>query len=108
MVRDNRGGALRTGDLFEWTFHTSKGPIDVAAEVVVNGNQLWLKDIAVFGRGSQPLTNLAKDALAARTQLMNLAREMGFEQLRITGVRIPTSTSANPGHIVDILIDLVP
>jgi hypothetical protein len=44
--------------------------------------------------------------LAARTQLINEARAMGFERLRITGQRVASSSSANPGHLVDLIMDL--
>jgi hypothetical protein len=38
-----------------------------------------------------------------RCQLIQQARELGFEKLRITGERI---NGANPGKKVDLLIDL--
>lgn len=76
------------------------------AEVVVEGERLTLKDIVVFGREAQPLTGLTKDVLAARSQLVSRAKELGFKELRITGTRVPNSSSANPGKQVDIIIDL--
>ena len=95
-----------TGQTFERSIQTSKGPVDVLAEIVVEGDKLILKDIVIYGRGSQPLTGLTRDILAARSQLAAEAKAMGFKQLQIIGMRAQTSTSANPGHAVNILINL--
>lgn len=98
---------FKNGQIFERTIQTSKGPIDVMAETVINGKTLHLKDIAIFGRDSKPLTGLISEVLKARTALINEAKSAGFQQLRISGVRHATaSTSASPGKVVDIMIDL--
>ncbi|MFN7769050.1 MAG: hypothetical protein ACK5UC_17740, partial [Planctomycetaceae bacterium] len=102
----NRLPAPQTGSLFERSFQTSKGPVGFLAEVDVSGKTLHLKDVVIFGEGSTPLTGLTKEVLAARTQLINEARAMGFERLRITGQRVASSSSANPGHLVDLIMDL--
>ena len=96
----------QTGSLFERTFQTPKGPVGFLAEVEVSGKTLHLKDVVIYGEGSTPLTGLMNEVLAARTHLINEARAMGFEQLRITGQRVESSSSANPGHLVDITFDL--
>lgn len=103
-LRTQRG--VITGNLFERTIETTKGPVDVLAEIVVEGDSLTLKDIAIFGRGKEALSGLTREILAARTQLANEARELGFKVLKITGRRVETSTSANPGKTVNITIDL--
>ncbi|HET8669752.1 MAG TPA: RHS repeat-associated core domain-containing protein, partial [Candidatus Saccharimonadales bacterium] len=95
-----------TGQLFERTLQTSKGPVDILAEVVVVGDKLVLKDIAIFGRGSQPLTGLTREILAATSQLKDEARALGFTELQIIGKRALTSTSRNPGHEVNVTIRL--
>ena len=64
------------------------------------------KDIAIYGEGTAPLTGLRNEVFAARTQIINEAKAMGFEQLRITGQRVAKSSSANPGHLIDITVDL--
>jgi hypothetical protein len=96
----------QTGSLFERTFQTSKGPVGFLAEVEVRGKTLHLQDAVIYGEGVTPLTGLTKEVLAARTQLITEARAMGFERLRITGHRVASSSSANPGHLVDLSIDL--
>ncbi len=96
----------KTGELFERTFHTSKGPVDLLAETVVVGDTLILKDIVVFGRSESRLTGLAKEALAARTQLIEEAKALGFKELKIIGQRVASCSSANPGHTIDITVDL--
>ena len=82
----NAGQAVpKTGDLFEPTFQTPKGPVGSLAETVVEGDTLALKDVVVYGEGTTPLTGLTREALAARTQLMAEAKALGFKKLRITG-----------------------
>jgi len=95
-----------TGDLFERTFPTSKGSVDFLAEVVFEGNTLILRDVVVFGRSPSNLSGLAREAFAARTQLIEEAKALGFQNLRITGQRISSSSSGNPGHATDITVDL--
>jgi hypothetical protein len=52
----------KTGDLFERTFQTHKGPVDLLAETVVEGETLILKDVVVYGRSPSNLTGLTKEA----------------------------------------------
>ena len=96
----------KTGDLFERTFNTSKGPIDLLAEVVVEGDAIHLKDMAIFATSAEPLTGLTKEVFAARTQLAGAMKQLGFIQLRMTGKRIASSSSVYPGKEIDITIDL--
>ncbi|MFP2895965.1 hypothetical protein [Corallococcus sp. 4LFB] len=96
------------GKIYEMTIATSKGPVDMLAEVVVSGKTLTLKDMAIFQRGKEPLTGLLREVLKGKTELVNAAREAGFEQLIIKGIRHPeASTSAKPGKIVEITVDLL-
>ena len=76
------------------------------AEVVVEGDTIHLKDVAIFPRTAEPLTSLNREILAARTRLARDARQLGFKHLRITGKRVPTSSSAKPGKEIDVTIDL--
>jgi hypothetical protein len=93
-------------ELLERTFQTPRGPIDFLAEIVVEGKTVILRSVVVYPRGSSKLTGLTRETLAARTQLKNEAKAWGFEKLRITGQRVQSSSSANPGHAIDITIDL--
>ena len=94
------------GELFQLTVETEKGVIDVLAEEEIDGKLLTLKDMTIFPRSPRPLTGLTKDILAARSYLMKEVRDLGFDNLRITGKRLESSTSTNPGHTVDLVIDL--
>ena len=93
-------------DLFEMTFQTSKGQVDLIAEKEISGALLHLKDTTVFATGGTPLSGLGREALEARSQLYDQVRSMGFDKLRITANRVGTSTSAKPGKLPDYLIDL--
>lgn len=44
--------------------------------------------------------------LKAKTALVEEARAAGFSMLRITAERVQTSSSANPGELIDIAINL--
>jgi hypothetical protein len=44
--------------------------------------------------------------LELRSQLKAGAKEAGFETLTLKGVRVPKSSSANPGKKIDMTIDL--
>ena len=95
-------------DLFEYTFDTVKGKVGFLAEVERSGDVLHLKDIVVYGAGGQKIGKgeVLKDVLRQRAYLSNKAKEMGFKRLRITGNRVESSSSANPGKVIDIEIDL--
>ncbi len=95
-----------TGQIFERTIQTSKGPVDVLAEIVVQGDKIVLKDIAIYGRGSEPLTGLTRELLGALSALKEEAKALGFKQLQIIGKRVGTSSSANPGHSVNVTVNL--
>jgi hypothetical protein len=99
-----RTPAPQQGSLFERTIPTSKGPVGLLAEVEINGSTLHLKDVTIYGEGTVPLTGLIKEVLAGRAQLIKDVKAMGFEKLRITGERVKTSSSANPGHCIDVTI----
>jgi hypothetical protein len=91
------------GELFETAFETSTGSVGFLAEVSLEGRTLHLKDVVV-----EPLvTGRPKigsaEVLAARRNLMELARAAGFQKLRITGQRL---TGANIGKRVDVMMDL--
>ena len=98
---------FKHGDLFEHTINTKKGPVDFLAETVVKGDTLILKDVAVFGRkGNEALTGLQKEIFRGSAQLKDFARQQGFKRLEIKGTRVPTSSSARPGHDVNLGWDL--
>jgi hypothetical protein len=67
---------------------------------------LILSEVVVYGRSLNRLTGLATEALSARTQLIEEARAMGFKALKIRGRRLQNSSSGNPGHLIDITVDL--
>ena len=108
MLDPTAGGAqaslFQAGRLFEWTIHTSKGPVGVLVEVVITDKVLHLQDVTIYGQGQ--LSGLLGELLQAKTQLIDAAKVAGFDTLRITGRRVPGSSSARPGKIIDVTIDL--
>ena len=97
-------GLFKAGELFERTIHTSKGPVGILAEVAVTGKVLHLQDVVIYGQGQ--LSGLLRELLQAKMQLINEAKAAGFDTLRMTGRRVPGSSSAHPGKAIDVTIDL--
>lgn len=75
----------------------------MAAEAIINGRSLHLKDIAVFPKGAEKLDIGMREVLKLRGQLADEIGSMGFDTLRITGQRV---SGANPGKAIDMTIDL--
>ncbi len=98
--------AFENGALLERTIATPKGNVGVLAEVEIEGRTLHLKDITMFGEGTKPLEGLGREMMQAKRALVEEARAAGFESLRITGQRVATSSSAKPGKMVDLVVDL--
>jgi hypothetical protein len=86
-----------------YSFKTSKGFVNVDAEIAKNGGQLHLKDIAVFPESGPSIKPGVSEVLQIRDLLSTEARAQGFNQLRITGQRI---SGANSGKLIDTTIDL--
>ena len=91
------------GDLYERSFETPAGTIDVLAEIVVTGRRIDLRDIAVYPRSSIRLTVPPSELLGwARLALSELA-DAGFDELRVTGTRL---TGVRPGRRLDLTFRL--
>lgn len=101
---------FKDGELFEWAIDTSKGTVRMLAETSFkgkNGRVLSLDNVTVFADAKNPLTGLSREMVTARTQLANMARQQGFKSMSLSYTRVPTSTSANPGKTVNLVIDLL-
>ena len=84
------------GELYERSFDTPAGQIDVLAEIVVTGSTVELRDVVVYPRDAGELLGWARLAVA------EIADE-GFAELRVTGTRL---TGASPGRRLDLTIRL--
>jgi hypothetical protein len=91
------------GELYERSFDTPAGQIDVLAEIVITGLTIELRDIVVYPSGAVRLTVSPGELLGwARLALAEIADE-GFAELRVTGTRL---TGASPGRRLDLTIRL--
>jgi hypothetical protein len=88
------------------TVQTSRGPIDILYDLQTSGRTLHLKDIVIYPRKEQPIRGVLRELLAARRQIAEYAKELGYNKLRITGHRTLQSSSANPGKKIDLTINL--
>jgi hypothetical protein len=91
------------GDLWERSFETANGVVDVLAEVVVDGRRVELRDLAVYPRGHPRLSVAVAEVARWLKAVAAEARQAGFDELRITGVRM---SGATPGRRVDLTIRL--
>ena len=89
------------------TVQTSQGPIEILYDLQTSGQTLHLKDIAIYPGMGQPIHGVLRELLAARKQIGEYAKEMGYNKLRITGYRTFQSSSANPGKQIDLTINLL-
>jgi hypothetical protein len=105
-VLNKKVSEIKIGDLFELKIETRKGPVDILAEIVIEGDTLHLKDIVVYAEAKKPLSGLEKEILKTRTRLIETARKLGFKKLKMTGTRHPKSTSAKPGKKININVKL--
>jgi hypothetical protein len=91
------------GDLYERSFETPAGRVDVLAEIVLNESQIELRDIAVYPSGGDRLTISPRELLGwARLAMIEMA-EAGFDELLVTGTRL---SGARPGRRVNLVIRL--
>jgi hypothetical protein len=95
-------------DVFETVVRSPAGDVGVMAEMSVTGRTLHITDMIIFNLDGGPLVNQvgARAFLAMRNQIATEAAAAGFTTLRITGVRVMNSSSANPGYAMDRVIDL--
>ena len=91
------------GELYERSFDTPAGQIDVLAEIVITGLTIELRDIVVYPSVAVRLTVSPGELLGwARLAVAEIADE-GFAELRVTGTRL---TGASPGRRLDLTIRL--
>jgi hypothetical protein len=92
------------GGLLDREFDIDGVRVGLLAEVEVSGDELHLKDVAVYPLDSSR-ADLGAAALlrAARRNLLPEIRQEGFRTLRVTAERL---SGARPGRIVDLIITL--
>jgi hypothetical protein len=85
------------GELSSYSFQTSKGLLDVVAEVTIRGSKLELRDPAVYSGDGSRVQLGVRAVLELAREVEALAKLQGFTELRISGKRL---TGANPGRTV--------
>ena len=91
------------GALYERSFETPSGWIDVVAEIGVVGRRLELRDVAVYPRGPGRLDVSPAELLGWARVALDEIEQAGFEEVRVTATRL---SGANPGRRVDLVIRL--
>ena len=99
---------FRAGEDVERLIDTPYGQVAVLAETQLEGDTVVLKSGIVSPTASERITGGMANALLFRSVIRSLAADakaQGFRYLKLEGVRVPGSSSANPGHTIDALID---
>lgn len=94
--------------MIETSFKNKSGiEIGVLTETVVEGDTLILKDVSIYSNVGDIKNQVGvKDFVQLKNIFSQSAKEQGFKVLKIIAKRMPNSTSANPGHGIDITVDL--
>lgn len=96
-------GKYAWGNDVYMSFQTSKGAVGVSGELVPNGSQLLLKDVAIYPEGADRLNIGFSQVAQIRDAVAAEAEAQGYTSLRITGQRF---SGANYGKPIDITIQL--
>jgi hypothetical protein len=109
LVHNSGGGAcgvgnFGAGDTFYHIMSTAQGDVEMLAGVSINGTNLTLSDVAVYGTGDMVRGSLDSAAILRelRTVIAPAAAEQGYTSLTITGVRL----TGPVGQQVNITLDL--
>ena len=86
-----------SGQTFSKVFPSQKGWISVAAEVLLDGKTLYLKDVDFVPLETKWLPIGVAGNLAIRHALMARARQEGYTKIVIDGVRI---SGRNPNRLI--------
>jgi hypothetical protein len=92
---------FRDGDLYERSFDTPAGRLDVLAEIVITGSVIELRDIAIYPSGTQRVDLDPTMFLRWARQAVSEFADEGFSQVSVTGVRL---SGARPGRRVRLVI----
>ena len=90
--------------------HTDVCVIEILAdlEILDDGNTLFFKDFMIYPQGEENLKGrVRKEIFILTSQIIAAAKKLGFKQLIVEGDRLESSTSANPGHHIRIVKNLV-
>ena len=92
--------AFRDGEDYEEIFKTSLGGLGFLAEVVVEGSELHLKDLAIYPTGSGTRMAIGLTELrAVIRRIEEKASSQGFKTCLITAERL---SGISPGRIIRI------
>jgi len=107
-VSKSAGNTFKNGEVFETSFRNKSGiEIGVLAETVVEGDTLILKDVSIYSNIGDIKNQVGvKEFVQLKNIVSQSAKEQGFKVLKIIAERVQNSTSANPGHGIDITVDL--
>ena len=95
------------GELYEDKLIVDGIEVEAIAEVDIDGDTLILKNIAIYVNGGDFKGQIGlKNIMEWVKSIMQKAKDEEFSKLKLEGTRVQNSSFANPGHIIDMLLDL--
>ena len=92
------------GELFERRYEVRGVPVELLAEIEIDGATIHLKDIAVFPSGAgQARVGAAAVLRVLRAELLAELAALGYSSVRITGTRL---SGSSPGRSLDLTISI--
>jgi hypothetical protein len=102
---------IKDEGILECVIPTQHGKLNLLAEIEIldNNETLHIKDLIIYPENvsdSSLKGKLLREIITLRSQLQIAAHHLKFNRLKITAVRVKSSTSANPGHSINLNVEL--
>ena len=107
IASDGGESELKPGDLYETYTMVNGHRIDALAEVEVVGDRIILKDIAVYSNEGDIPNKIGLGPIMDWFKNENVKfKNLGFKEIQLIAKRAKHSTSANPGHDINIVLKI--
>ena len=98
---------FKAGELFEDSIEVNGIHVGLLAETEIDGNTVTLKDIAIYSdQGDVPNEIGSEVFFAWRRKLRKAGKQQKFKLIKGEGIRVPNSSSVNPGHEISFTIKI--
>ena len=91
--------------IIEYAFATPLGIVDLLAELSIRDDTVVLSEICIYSREAarMPRGLILAELLDQRKRLFAAIRDLGWKEVEMSGRRVLTSSSANPGKRVRLI-----
>ena len=99
--------AFKAGELFEDSIEVNGIHVSLLAETEIDGDTVTLKNIAIYSdQGDVPNQIGSEVFFAWRRKLRKAGKQQKFKLIKGEGIRVPNSSSVNPGHEINFTIKI--